>query len=139
MAETIVKTRATEVDHSLENRFFPPTVSEFEWDLTIDVYEQRGSVIAKMVLLGMNPDNLDIFVDEDTLRVSGRREEEKVTREKEYTNKVVHSESFSRVVDLPKIVDASRAFAEYKDGILHVTMPVTPYTKEKPVRVNIGK
>lgn len=139
MADTTVNTRSTEFDRSFDSRYFPSSSSEVDRNPTIDVYEQRGNIIAKMVLLGMNPDNLDVSVDEDSLRISGWRQEEKETKNKDYTNKVVHSESFTRAVDLPKIVDASKATAEYKDGLLQVTMPISPYMKEKAVKVNIRK
>ncbi len=140
MADTIImNTSATELDRSLDHRFFPSIPSELGGNLEIDLYEQRGNIIAKMIMPGINPDNLDVFVDEDTIRVSGQRREEKETRDKNYINKEVHRESFSRIIDLAKMVDASKASGEYKNGILLVTMPVMPYTKEKPMRVNIKK
>jgi HSP20 family protein len=137
MADTIINTRVTEIERSFDDRLPVAPSSEARWDLTIDIYEQRGNVIAKMALPGMNPENLDVYVDEDTLRISGVRHEEKETKDKYNVQKVAHSVSFSRTVDLPKIVDASKASAEYRDGVLQVTMPAPTYTKEKPLRIAI--
>ena len=132
-----MNTRTTELDRPFDDRFFPANSPVAGWNLTIDIYEQRGNVIAKMVLPGMNPENLDIYVDEDTLRISGQRQEAKETKDKYSIQKTVHNTSFSRVVDLPKIVDASRATAEYKDGVLLVTMPAPAYTKAVAVKLDI--
>lgn len=137
MADTVVTTRTTEFDHMLDDRLLSPNVPKLEWDLTVDIYEQRGNVIAKMILPGMNPANIDVYLDEDTLRIAGRRMEEKQTKDKYNVQKVVHTTSFSRVVNLPKVVDPSKSLAEYKDGILQVTMPTYIYAKAAAMRVNI--
>jgi len=137
MADTIITERTTEIDRSFTDGLVPATPSKLEWDLTVDLYEQRGNVIAKMSLPGMNPANIDILLDEDTLRISGRRQEEKETKDKYNIQKTHHTASFSRVVNLPKIVDVPKSSAEYKDGILVVTMPAPTYTKAAAVQVLI--
>jgi HSP20 family protein len=137
MADTIITTRATELDRTFDNRVLPANAPKLEWDLAVDIFEQRGNVIAKMILPGMNPDNFDIYLDEDTLRISGRRLEERETKDRFVTQKVVHNTAFSRTVNLPKIVDVTKSSAEYKDGVLQVTMPVYTYTKAPAVKVAI--
>lgn len=137
MAETIITTRTTELDRTFDSVVLPANAPKLEWDLAVDIYEQRGSVIAKMVLPGMNTDNFEIYVDEDTLRISGRRIEERETKDKYLTQRIVHNTSFSRTVNLPKIVDVSKASAEYKDGVLQITMPVYTYTKPAAVKLAV--
>ena len=138
MADTLVTTRPSEFDRSLDGRFLSPDVPKAEWDLSVDIYEQRGNVIAKMNLQGMSPANIEVYLDEDTLRISGRRQEEKETKEKYNIQKIVQTVAFSRIVNLPKIVDPSKSSAEYKDGVLQVTMPAYTYTKAAAVKVAVA-
>lgn len=106
------------------------TLPRLTFDLAVNVYEQDGNVIAKMNLPGIDPAKIDISVDEDVLRISGSREEEKEEKGKEFYRKEIRSGSFSRAVRLPKVVDAEKVDAEYKDGVLKVTMPVVKGEKE---------
>ena len=137
MADTILATRTTEVDRTLDDRALPSNAPKLEWDLTVDIFEQRGNIVAKMILPGLTPDNLDLYLDEDTLRISGRRQEERETKDRHLTQRIVHNTSFSRTVSLPKIVDVTKSSAEYKDDVLQVTMPVYTYTKPAAVKVPI--
>ncbi|OGG53839.1 hypothetical protein A3H16_03790 [Candidatus Kaiserbacteria bacterium RIFCSPLOWO2_12_FULL_53_8] len=134
----------SELDRFFDNRFFPAisfpsTSSKLGWDLAVDLYEEKENVIAKMTLPGINPDNLDISVEDDLLRISGKREEEKETKEKDYYSKEIRRGSFSRTVGLPKSVEASRVAAEYTDGVLKVTMPIAKGKEEKIVKVKVAK
>jgi HSP20 family protein len=126
------------------DRFFGerPYISMFPklgWDLAADVYEEKGIVVAKMSLPGVKPSELDISLEGDVLTVSGRREEEKEVEKKDYYSKEIRRGSFSRSVTLPKQVDATKAQAECKDGVLVVTMPVAAGAKKKAVSVTLKK
>lgn len=108
-------------------------------DLAVDVFEQDGNVIAKMSIPGIEKDEVEITVDEDTLTIEGSREEEKEVDQKDYYSKEIRRGSFSRTVDLPKIVDGEKAIADYKDGVLTVTMPTVEGEEKKGVKVEIKK
>ncbi|MDO8551950.1 MAG: Hsp20/alpha crystallin family protein [bacterium] len=134
----------SELDRIFEDRYFPaisfPSISsKFGWDISVDMYEEKGNLIAKMTLPGINPDDIEISVEEDRLRISGKREEGKETKDKNYYSKKMRRGSFSRVLSLPKSVDASKTSAEYKDGILQVTLPTTGETKSKAVKVRVAR
>ncbi len=116
-----------------------PQMPKLGWDLAVDLYEEKGSVIAKMSLPGITADDLDIELDGDVLTISGRREEERETDEKDYYSKEIRRGSFSRSVRLPKTVDAKKAVAAYADGVLKIEMPVVKGQKEKVVRVAVKK
>ena len=132
----------SELDRIFEDRYFPaisfPSLSsKFGWDLAVDLYEEKGNVIAKLALPGINPDDIDISVEADMLRISGKREEEKETKDKNYYSKEIRRGAFSRVLSLPKSVDAAKTSAEYKDGVLQVTMPSTGGAKGKSVKIKV--
>jgi HSP20 family protein len=116
-----------------------PMFPRLGWDLAVDVYEQKGNVIAKMSLPGVDIQDIDIALDKDTLVISGSRQEEHKTEEKDYFSKEIRRGSFSRIVQLPKSVDTAKTDAEYADGVLTITMPAVKSEKKKPVTVKVNK
>jgi HSP20 family protein len=133
----------SELDRFFDDRLFPsfsfPSLSsKLGWDLAVDLFEEGNSVVAKMTLPGINPTDLDISVEDDTLRIQGRREEEQETKKKNYYSKEIRRGSFSRVVGLPKRVDSAKVAAEYKDGVLKITMPVVGKLKGEAVKVKVA-
>jgi HSP20 family protein len=126
----------SELDRFIDDSLFP-AFPKLGLDLAIDLYEEKGNVIAKMSLPGVDATELDIAIDGDVLTITGNREEELETNEKDYYSKEIRRGSFSRSVSLPSSVDASKAEASYKDGVLAVTMPTIPGQKEKVVKVKV--
>ena len=130
-----------EIDRFFDDRpFFSfPQFPKLGLDLAVDVFEEKGKVVAKMNLPGVKPEEFDISLEDDALTVSGRREEEKETEKKDYYSKEIRRGSFSRSVSLPKSVDAAKTEAEYEDGVLTITMPAIAGAKEKAVKIKIKK
>lgn len=103
---------------------FPiPSFKEIGTDLAVDVYEEGGNVIAKMNVPGVDPEKINVTVEDNTLRVSGSHEEEKEEKKKHYYHKEIRKGSFERVVSLPQSVLKDKVSAEYKNGTLVVTLP----------------
>ena len=113
--------------------------SRLGWRMAIDVFEEGGDIVARATLPGVDPDVLDLSLEDGVLTISGTREEEKEIEKKDYYQKEISRGSFSRSVALPKLVDESRVKAEYKDGILTVTLPVAGDVKEKAARIPIER
>lgn len=126
-----------ELDRFFDERAYPPLFPKLGLDLAADIYEEKGAVVAKMNIPGIDPDELDVSVDEDILTVSGSREEEKETDEKDYYSKEIRRGLFSRSVRLPKSVDAKRASAGYKDGVIVVTLPIVEGEERSGVKVPV--
>jgi len=128
-----------EIDRFFDDRFFQPfgLFSKLGLDLAVDVYEEKGTIVAKMSLPGVKPEEVDISLEDDMLTVSGRREEEKEVDKKDYYSKEIRRGSFSRTVSLPKSVDAGKAEAKYENGELTVTMPIVAGAKDKAVHIKI--
>lgn len=125
-----------EIDRFFEDFPVMPS-SRFGWNPAMDIFEKNGNVIGRINLPGVNPEKISILVDEDTLRVSGEMEEEKEEEGKQYYRKEIRKGSFSRFVRLPKEVDSSKVKAEYKDGILRITMPVVADQKGRGVKIKV--
>jgi len=79
--------------------------------------------VAKMNLPGVDPNKLNVSIEDGLLRVSGSREEEKEKKNKHYYSKEIRSGSFERVISLPQPVQKDKVSAEYEQGVLKVTIP----------------
>ena len=125
------------------NSFFDDSLNTsfpmLQADLAIDVYEKKGNVVAEMSLPGVQEADIDISIEDELLTISGQREEETETNGKDYYSKEIKRGSFTRTVRLPRIIDADKAVAEYKNGVLKVKMPIVEGAKEKTVKVRINK
>lgn len=126
----------SEIDRFFDNQVFS-TLGKFNGDFAVDVYEEDGQVIAKMNLPGMKSEDIELAVEDEYLTISGRREEEKETKNKDYYSKEIRRGSFSRTVALPKKVDAEKAGAKYDKGVLTITLPVVEGAKEKGVKIKV--
>ena len=126
-----------ELERFLEERPYISLFPKLGWDLAVDLFEEEGSVVAKMSLPGVKTEELDITIDEDMLTVTGTREEEKETDKKDYYSKEIRRGAFTRSVSLPKAVDGSKAEAAYADGVLKITMPVVKGQEKRSVKVQV--
>lgn len=106
-------------------------------DLAADLYEQKGSVVAKFSISGIDASDLEISIEDDVLTVTGSREEECEIEEKDYYSKEIRRGSFSRSLVLPSPVEAAKATAAYAAGVLTVRMPVVAGRKKRAVQVEI--
>lgn len=107
-------------------------------DLAVDVYEDGENLVAEMNLPGLRGDDIDVEVEDNHLRIAGRREEVEEKKGKSHYAKEIRRGSFERVVPLPDAVRADGTDASYKDGVLKVVMPKAERQAEKRVKVQVS-
>lgn len=105
----------------------------------IDMYEDKDNVYIETALSGIDPEKVNITVEDDILKLEGSAEHKSEVDEKNYYRKEIRSGHFTRAVALPKKVKADQTKAEYKDGILKVTLPKSEDIKPKSVKVEVKK
>lgn len=125
-------------------RLFDDNVSLFSfpklsWDLAVDVYEDKENVIAEMNLPGINPDKVDVSIEGDYLRITGSRDEKEEKKDKNYYHKEIRHGSFERTIRLPVEVKKNGTEAEYKDGVLKITMSKKEEEKGEKVKIKVTK
>ncbi len=119
---------------------FPVTsFSRFGSGFALDMYKKDENLIAKINLPGVDPDDLDVSIDDDILTVSSSYLEKKEDKGREYFRREIRQDSFFREVHLPVSVDPAKTIAESKDGVLTVTMPSVSGTREKAMRIKVKK
>lgn len=103
-----------------------------------EMEETPEAIILKLEIPGMDAKDIDIQVSAESIAISGERKSETKTEEKGVTRSEFRYGSFSRVIPLPARVQNTNVNAEYKDGILNLTLPKAEEEKNKVVKVNIG-
>jgi HSP20 family protein len=128
-----------EIDRFFDEGFPSLARSRTGIDLAVDVYEDGSNVIAEMNVPGINPDDIDLHVEDNRLTISGSREEKSEKKEKNFYSKEIRTGSFRRDVVLPENVDASKTEAECSDGVLKIIMPKRAEEKPEKIKIKVGK
>jgi HSP20 family protein len=105
--------------------------------LTADVYETENEVVAEMAVPGVKPDDISISVTGDTLTVSGESKEERKEEKKDYYQKQIRYGSFAQSLILPSAVEANKAQANFKHGVLKITIPKSEEAKPKQIKIKV--
>jgi HSP20 family protein len=112
-----------------------PSVIDSEWTLPIDMYETDEALVIKATLPGVEPKDVDITVTGNTLTIKGEiREEEEGKRGTVHFQERRYGK-FQRSISLPSTVDPNKAEAEFKNGILTLTLPKVEEAKPKRIPV----
>lgn len=107
-----------------------------DWTPSLDVKESKDEVTVHADLPGLKKDEILIDVENGVLSISGERQSEE-SKEGDGWHRVERSYgSFRRSVALPKGVDESKVKAEYKDGVLKVSLPKTEAARPRTIRID---
>ena len=101
----------------------------------VDVYEKNGGVMVKAELPGIKPEDVELSIDDNLLTIRGEKKQENEVKEKDYYHVERSYGSFQRVVELPSSVQAEKAKASYKDGVLQVELPKAKVQKKKKIEI----
>lgn len=112
---------------------------EWRWSPAVDVIETNDTVTVKAELPGLEPKDVDISVSNDTLTIKGEKKEEKEEKGKTFYRAERSYGSFCRTVNLPTSVEAENAKADYKNGILEITLPKSEKVKAKKIPIKTGQ
>jgi HSP20 family protein len=102
-----------------------------------ELSETKEAIHLKLELPGLEAKDLDIQVTKKAVYIGGERKSETKTEEKGFTKSEFHYGKFERVIPLGAEVDNTNVTAEYKDGILNLTLPKTQQEQNKVVKVNL--
>ena len=107
------------------------------WSPPVDIYETEGDVILKAELPEVNQKDIDIQVENNTLTLKGERRFEKETKKENFHRIERAYGTFTRSFTLPNAIDQEKIHADYKDGVLKITMPKREETKAKQIKVAV--
>src|SRR5678809_224917 len=102
-----------------------------DWTPAADIYETESGYLIAMDLPGIDREALEIDVDDNRLLVRGTRA---ISEQKQHRSERPRGK-FLRTFSVPGSVDQSKIAAEYKDGVLQISLPKR--TEQKPKRIDI--
>jgi len=108
------------------------------WTPALDLHEDRDNIYVKVELPGMKREEIDLQLHEHTLSISGERRAEHKEEDSEVFRSERYVGRFQRAVQLPRAVDASKVKAQYRDGVLTVTLPKAEEAKPKQIDVKVS-
>ncbi|MBU1086803.1 MAG: Hsp20/alpha crystallin family protein [Candidatus Omnitrophica bacterium] len=119
------------------NPFGETTLLGSQWSPTIDIHESKDSFLVKADLPGLAKDEIEISVQDNNLIIKGEKKKEHEVKEENYYKTERFYGSFYRTIQLPALVDDAKVEAQYKDGVLSLTLPKREDAKPKQIKVQI--
>jgi HSP20 family protein len=101
----------------------------------VEVSDTPEAVIVKAQVPGMSKDEIQVTVTDDALTLKGERKEEEEKKEKTYYRREFRYGAFTRTVPLPVAVQAEKATAQLKDGVLAITIPKSEQAREQTIPI----
>jgi len=100
----------------------------------IDVFHDDEQVTVRVEVPGVKKEDLDVHIEGDLLTISGKKEH---VESRNYHQIESRCGAFSRAITVPHTVDRSRISASYENGVLTLTLPLSPEAKPKQINIAI--
>ncbi|MCS6824170.1 MAG: Hsp20/alpha crystallin family protein [Cytophagaceae bacterium] len=106
------------------DRLFPGVFfDEKKWNIpATNIEETDKSFELEIAVPGYQKNELNIEINNNVLRISGEKKDEKKDENKNYTRREFNYSSFNRLFRLPEVINENDVKAEYKDGILKISL-----------------
>ena len=105
----------------------------------LDVHENDKAYKVVTPLPGVNPDQINVRLQNGVLTISGEFEEPKVDENSKVVVRERYYGSFSRSVTLPQSVDSDKVEATYDNGVLTLNLPKSPEAQPKQITIKSSK
>jgi len=107
------------------------------WTPLCDIYETDKNIVIKMEIPEVKKENISVAFDNNVLTISGeRRAEEQEKRQSYHRQERIYGQ-FLRSFTLPPFVETKNIAAEFKEGMLLVTLPKVEEAKAKQIQVKV--
>lgn len=106
-----------------------------EAELLLDVYQDDDNIYIKSTIAGVEPEDMDISVNNDMLTIRGHRSGTSEVNEADYFYQECYWGSFSRSIILPTEIKSDKIEAELKNGVLKITLPKMQRQHSIPIKV----
>ncbi len=107
------------------------------WSPAVDIFETEDNLVLKADLPGLRSEDINVRVENQTLTVAGERKFEEGKEEKGFHRIERPYGSFVRSFVVPNTFDTDRINAEYKDGVLTVSLAKKETAKPRQIRVDV--
>lgn len=117
---------------------FPRLFEEEKFVPDMNVSETENEIVVETALPGVDPNKVNVTVEDNYLTVEGTTEKKLEEKKRGYWRKEISSGSFYRQIRLPQEVEKEKAKAEWENGILKVSIPkVKQLPRGKKVAIKV--
>jgi len=134
-----INTLQRQLDTIFDDVIFP-TANRFDFTNfpAVELTENESYFLLKAEVPGLDKSDLDVQATADSVSISGERINKNESDAQGSTRSEFRYGKFQRVISLPKKVQNTKVTAEYKDGILYLTLPKKEDETNKVVKVTLG-
>jgi len=111
----------------------------FGYTPAVDMYEDKDNIVVETQLAGIDPEKVNISIENNTLCIKGESEKKSEVEDKNYYRKEIRRGSFFRSIPLPTKVDGDNASAVNEGGVLKINIPKSPEIKPKSIKIQNKK
>jgi HSP20 family protein len=108
------------------------------WLPSMEAFERDGKYVVRADVPGVEPNEIEVSVLNDTLTVKGERKRLNEVKEKDYHYSETAYGRFERRLALPKGTDAEKISAKFENGVLEISMPLPASAQAKKVPIEGG-
>ncbi len=121
---------------NLTRGFGEESIGRGAWNPSVDIYENKDHIVLEAELPGMKREDFELSVENNVITLRGERQFEKKEDSDNYHRVERSYGSFTRSFTLPQTVSAEGATAEYKNGVLRVTLPKREEAKARRIEIS---
>src|SRR5216684_8737005 len=121
--------------NNLSLSFGEEGIARGSWNPNVDIYDNKDQIVLEAELPGMNRGDFDLTIENNVITLRGERHFEKNDETDNYHRVERAYGSFLRSFTLPNTVSAEGANADYRNGVLRVTLPKREATKARRIEV----
>lgn len=107
------------------------------WSPAVDVYETPEGIVLKAELPGLNKEDIDIQIKDNTVTLKGERHVEKDVKQENYLRVERAHGAFHRTFTLPTAIQTEKVRAVFKDGVLELNIPKAEDAKPKQIKIEV--
>ncbi len=127
----------------LVQRFFSdsrsPLWPQGGYEVPTEVFHTGDRIVVRMDLPGVNPDDVEVTVQESTLVINGKREFPYKTEDVRFVRRGTFYGEFTQRVSMGKGLNTEEISARYDSGVLELSVPYAPEIQPKKVAIEVGK
>ncbi len=130
------------------NRIFGRTLARSEsgnemlavadWAPTVDISETDTAYLIKGEIPGVKKEDVKVTIEDGMLTIQGERKQEKEEKGKKFHRVECSYGSFMRSFRVPDDADENKVKAEFKDGMINVTLPKSAKAEDKSKAINVA-
>lgn len=109
-----------------------------DWMPSVDISETEAAYLIKGEIPGVKKENVSVTIQDGMLTIQGERKQEKEEKGKKFHRIECSYGSFMRSFRIPDDADESKAKAEFKDGMINITLPKSEKSKSKAINVAVS-